>query len=801
MNDTRAPLTATAPSGPATDFSNDAAFRLLAENLPTLCWMARADGFITWYNRRWYDYTGTTPEQMEGWGWQSVHHSDHLSAVLEAWTQSIATGEPFKMVFPLRGEDGVFRPFLTLVQPYRSASGEVIYWFGSNTDISGQVDAEREVSALRAEQATVLNQLEEGVVIADETGRITYVNEAATRLHGVRRLDIGPEDYSQAYHLYTEAGEPYPPHELPLARAVAGGEVVTEARWRIKRPDGSQVIAIGNAQPLTDARGRRSGAILTLRDDTARFSAEQALRELNDSLEQRVRDGLRERKLLADVVETTDALILVLDREYNILAANKAHMDEFERIYGVRERVGDNILLLLADQPEQQAQVRDGWDSALKGEASTLVDAFGDPNRDRPYYEIKFNVLRDAEGEQIGAYQFVYDVTDRVRRQAELDQARDALRQAQKMEAVGQLTGGIAHDFNNLLTVIRSSADLLRKRDLPADRQRRYVDAISDTADRAAKLTGQLLSFSRRQALQAEVFDAAERVERIGEMLRTLLGSRIELVIDAVQGSCFVSADPGQFETLLVNLAVNARDAMDGEGRLTIHVSPAPRPAAAKGALSDPGFVAMLVSDTGVGIPPELAERVFEPFFTTKEVGKGTGLGLSQVYGFVKQSGGEIEVQSSLGVGTTFTILLPAVAAPIDVPGSDRPEHRATSPRGRILVVDDNPQVGEFAAQLLSDLGYETQCVGSAAEALSRLERDDASFDLIFSDVIMPGMNGVQLGRTVKARWPGTAVVLTSGYSHIPGQDGEHDFPLLKKPYSVEELFTVVSAAGQEVRR
>lgn len=794
------PASASARSNPDDSAPlGDAKFRLLAENLPTLCWMAQPDGYVTWYNQRWYAYTGATPAEMEGWGWQAVHHPDHLAAVLDAWTNSIARSEPFEMAFPLRSQNGSFRTFLTLAQPYRDEAGAVACWFGSSTDISGQVAAERAVEALQAEQAAVLNQLEEGVVIADAAGRITYVNEAARRLHGVRRLDVAPDDYSQAYHLYTEAGDPYPSHDLPLARAVERGEVVTEARWRIRRPDGAEVVAIGNAQPLVDAKGRRSGAVLTVRDDTARFAAEQSLRDLNSSLEQRVSDGLTERKLLADVVETTDAMILVLDRDYNVLAANKAHMDEFERIYGVRDRVGDNILDLLRDQPEHQAQVREGWAAALNGRALTFVDAFGDPERDRPYYEIKFNLLLDAEGRQIGAYQFVYDVTERVRGQAELDQARDALRQSQKMEAVGQLTGGIAHDFNNLLTVIRSSADLLRKGDLPADRQRRYIDAISDTADRAAKLTGQLLSFSRRQALHAEVFDVAERVERVADMLRTLLGSRIELVVDGMAGCCFVSADAGQFETLLVNMAVNARDAMDGEGTLTLSVSHAGDEPISSLPRAGGRWVSLIVSDTGCGIPPEMTERVFEPFFTTKEVGKGTGLGLSQVYGFVKQSGGDVRVHSTPGRGTAFTVLLPASEAAPEPIAPDLSKSGGTSLRGRVLVVDDNAQVGEFAAQLLSDLGYETQFVESGAEALARLARNDCEFDLVFSDVIMPGMNGVQLGQTINARWPRIPVVLTSGYSHLPGQEGQEDFPLLRKPYSVEELFRAVSSARQTV--
>lgn len=244
-----------------------------------------------------------------------------------------------------------------------------------------------------------------------------------------------------------------------------------------------------------------------------------------------------------------------------------------------------------------------------------------------------------------------HDLEKRVaERTQELEIANDALRQSQKMEAIGQLTGGIAHGFNNLLTVIRGSADVLRRGGLSDEKKHRYIDAISETADRAARLTGQLLAFARRQALRPEIFDAEERITAIAEMLKSLLGSRINLRIHGECPNCFLEADMAQFETALVNMAINARDAMDGEGELTIAVR--------RQTEGDPAFICIEMADTGHGIEPELVDRIFEPFFTTKEVGKGTGLGLSQVYGFLRQSGGEIKVESRVGSGTKFQLLL-----------------------------------------------------------------------------------------------------------------------------------------------
>lgn len=373
-------------------------------------------------------------------------------------------------------------------------------------------------------------------------------------------------------------------------------------------------------------------------------------------------------------------------------------------------------------------------------------------------------------------------------RTQEVEAAHEALRQAQKMEAIGLLTGGIAHDFNNLLTVIRGSADLLRRKELPTQKRERYVDAISDTADKAAKLTGQLLAFARRQALKPELFDAVKQIQGIADMLRTMLGSRIQLKLEANCSDCFVEADAAQFETSIVNMSVNARDAMDGEGQLTIGVA----------ALTDShgaNVVRVTVADSGHGMQPGEVDRIFEPFYTTKEVGKGTGLGLSQVYGFVKQSDGEVSVESEVGGGTTFTITLPKVAAD-QVPA--RPQRAIIDDLpsgGRVLVVEDNADVGQFASQVLSDLGFEAVLEPNANAALDRLEHEKGRFDVVFSDVVMPGMNGVEFGRVVRERWPVIPVVLTSGYSHVLAEEPQHGFPLLQKPYSLEALSRILRQA------
>ncbi|MEE7457262.1 hybrid sensor histidine kinase/response regulator [Methylorubrum populi] len=382
--------------------------------------------------------------------------------------------------------------------------------------------------------------------------------------------------------------------------------------------------------------------------------------------------------------------------------------------------------------------------------------------------------------------------------------AEDALRQSQKLEAVGQLTGGVAHDFNNLLTIIRSSVEFLRRPDLAPERKGRYLDAVSDTVDRAAKLTGQLLAFARRQALKPETFDVCERLRSICEMLDSVTGARIRVVTDLPGEPCYVRADASQFETALVNMAVNARDAMDGEGRLTLHLDGgAPMPPIRGHAGARGPFVAVSVSDTGSGIAAADLGRIFEPFFTTKEVGKGTGLGLSQVIGFAKQSGGDVDVRSRAGEGTRFTLFLPQVAAPAQAPAltEPRPEMGETA-RLAILVVEDNLEVGRFCTQILEELGHRPVWAENAEAALEELERAEDAFDAVFSDVVMPGMGGIALARLLRERYPTLPVVLTSGYSHVLAQDDAHGFELLRKPYSAAELARVLQeTAARRAKR
>lgn len=416
-------------------------------------------------------------------------------------------------------------------------------------------------------------------------------------------------------------------------------------------------------------------------------------------------------------------------------------------------------------------------------------------------YRTKTGQYRDIDWTAVTDGQFILaigrDNSDEKSHAHALAEAEEAMRQAQKMEAIGHFTGGVAHDFNNLLTVITGSVELLRRPNLSDDRRAKYVNAIGDTAERATKLTGQLLAFARRQTLKPELFDVGKSVAEVADVVRTLTGSRIRLELKLPSKLLFTLADRSQFDTAVINLAINARDAMNGEGRLTIAteaVSGIPENPLHKAIAGD--FVAVTVTDTGSGIGEGDIAKIFEPFFTTKEVGLGTGLGLSQVIGFAKQSGGDVHVRSELDLGSTFTLYLPRASSKGAFESDKLSVAVADGIGVCVLVVEDNASIGEFAASALLELGYDSVLVDSPHRALAELSKNNDRFHVVFTDVVMPGMSGIELGEEVRRLYPDLPVVLTSGYSHVLAQNGSRGLELLHKPYSMEQLSRVLRKAA-----
>ena len=366
--------------------------------------------------------------------------------------------------------------------------------------------------------------------------------------------------------------------------------------------------------------------------------------------------------------------------------------------------------------------------------------------------------------------------------------------QSQKVQAIGQLAGGVAHDFNNILTAIIGHAELMLQSAPAADPLHGHADEIQKAAHRAAGLTRQLLAFSRKQVLQPKVIDLNSVIAEMNKMLQRLLGENIRLVTKAERDLGHVKADPGQMEQVILNLAVNARDAMPAGGTLTIqteNVGLGPKSEAGRG-----DFVLVAVSDTGVGMPPEVQARIFEPFFTTKELGKGTGLGLATCHGIIKQSEGHIGVFSRLGKGTTFKILLPRVNAPLDVVATKPQEApRSTHGHERVLLVEDEPMLRELAVTVLKTFGYEVMTAENGVLALDVVkELNGARLDLLITDVVMPEMGGRELAEKLQKLHPKTKVLFCSGYTEdsvIAGAEAAGCF--LQKPYTMATL-------GQKVR-
>jgi PAS domain S-box-containing protein len=617
------------------------------------------------------------------------------------------------------------------------------------------------------------------IYLLDSEGHVASWNAGAERFKGYKAGEIIGQHFSR---FYTEEDRAQGLPERALATAARTGTYEAEG-WRV-RQDGTRFWTSVVIDPVIDRSGQLLGFAKVTRDITDKRDAQRALLE-------------SERRFRLLVQGVKDYAIYMLDPEGYVTNWNPGA--QAIKGYTADEIIGQHFSRFYIEEDRQAAEP----ERALRVARETgkyEVEAWRQ-RKDGTRFRagVLIDAIHDESGQLIGFAKVTRDLTERWEAQQEVERAREAMAQAQKMEAVGRLTGGVAHDFNNLLTVIRASTDLLKMPGLAPEKRQRYLDAISDTADRAAALTSQLLAFSRRQPLEPEIFDIADRITAMGQMVETTVGASILVRIEAEQGA-IVNADLNQFETAVLNLIINARDAMPAGGELKVQtrlVSSLPQ---VRGHGAAPGkFVAIRIEDNGSGISAETLKHIFEPFFTTKGLNKGTGLGLSQVHGFAKQSGGEIDVSSRVGVGTAFTLYLPlAKAEQIDAaaPSRDARERKLTTKR--VLLVEDNEAVGQFARGLLEELGQIVAWAPNGEAALELLATAPGKFDLVFTDVVMPGINGLELARAIAAQWPDLRVVLTSGYSHIIADEGSHGFTLLRKPYSVKSLLDVLESGADD---
>jgi PAS domain S-box-containing protein len=604
------------------------------------------------------------------------------------------------------------------------------------------------------------------IYMLEPTGHIATWNAGARRFKGYEAGEIIGSHFST---FFTEEDKAT---DLPgriLRTAAEEGRFESEG-WRVRK-DGTRFWAQVVVDPIRADDGSLIGFAKITRDITERREAQRILFES----EQRFR-------MLVQGVR--DYAIYMLNPDGTVSNWNAGA--EAIKGYKADEIVGQHFSRFYTEEDRARGEPQHALATALR-EGNYEREAYR-VRKDGTYFwaSVVIDPIYDETGALTGFAKITRDITEKKRAAEELEEARNALFQSQKLQALGELTGGIAHDFNNLITVVRGSAEMLKRTDLNAAKRERYLDAIIETAERATALTSHLLAFGRRQALKPEVIDVNVRLDALHDVLGRLLGSRVEVRLDLSEGLWRVEVDPAQLESALLNAAINARDAMPEGGRLTLSTA----------NVDDAGLVCIGITDTGEGMPPEVLGRCFEPFFTTKSVGKGTGLGLSQIHGFAAQTGGRAEIESRAGEGTTVRILLPRSDKTMSAASEVRKEAAGVAGKA-ILLVEDNDLVRAFAEGVLADIGYRVTGVSSADEALVRLAADGGGreYDLVVSDIVMPGTTGIELARRINESHPGLPVLLATGYSDDLLKGAAAEFRVISKPYGPSVLADAVAEA------
>jgi PAS domain S-box-containing protein len=635
---------------------------------------------------------------------------------------------------------------------------------------------------------SILEAIPDAVAAVNQQGVIIQVNSQTEALFGYTREElIGqkveilvPDRQRPQHHLHREHF-----HHQPKIRRMGSGLDLCG-----RRRDGSEFPVEISLSPVTSGDGVM--VLSVIRDISDRKRIEDELRRVNQELDRRKTRELRDsQNRLALIVDSSQDAIIGKTLDGIVTHWNQGA----EHIYGytAQEMIGRPISLLAPKErvdeiPAILEKIRHG--QRIEYFESVRV------TKDGRHLNVSISVspIHDAEGKVVGASTIARNITGQKK-------VEDQLRQSQKMEAVGRLAGGVAHDFNNLLGIVTACSELLRER--VDAKSVEYIDNIHEAAKRGASLTRQLLAFSRRQPVQTQLLDLNERLREVSKLLRPLLGDDVEVVLLPRSATAIIEVDPSQLDQIVINLAVNARDAMPRGGRLILETGVSDFDESF--AREHPGmnvgrYVMLAVSDSGTGMDEATRSRIFEPFFTTKETGKGSGLGLATVYGIVKQSGGHVWVYSEPGHGSTFKIYLPSAAHKMGT----EPEAQVEALPGRregmtILLVEDDVTMRKLTRTMLEQHGYQVIEAGDGKAALDVISSNPAPIDLVLTDVVMKGMNGPELVLQLIQSHPALKVVYMSGYTEelFANHGVDSGIRLLEKPFTRADLLKTVDAALQ----
>ena len=785
--------------------TSEAEFRLLAEAMPQIVWITRPDGGNVYFNRHWTEYTGLTLEESFGDGWNRPFHPDDQQRAWQAWQDATSTDGTYALECRLRRADGVYRWWLIRGVPVKDASGNILKWFGTCTDIDELKQGQERLRVLH-DVAEVMRTADDALQAVPAALRVLGSYLGASRC-AYAVIDADREHYEVLHDHTDDCASMKGRHRLSERGALLLVDPSREGAPVVVRDVDAELghdatAALGPAgikafvccSPTTQAGLR---AIMVIHQSTPRDWTSSEI-----SIVQEVVD-----RCCAAVEKSADEAKLRENEALLRITGHAARLGGWSISLPDRNVTWSDEVCAILDMPPGTAISLEHATALYPPEfRDTIREKIDDCARDGTPFDLELQIItaqsrciwvraigrasRDATGAITSLHGAFQDIDDRRKLQ-------DQFRQAQKMEAVGRLAGGVAHDFNNLLSVVLSYSELAIEGLKPGDPLREDMEEINKAGTRATELTRQLLAFSRQQVLEPRVIDLNEILGEMTPMLRRLLGEDVEVAVLATAASSRVVADPTQVEQVVMNLAVNARDAMPAGGTLTLETANVSVDDTYVGKPEDvaPGpFVMLTVTDNGEGMSEATRARVFEPFFTTKETGKGTGLGLATVFGIVQQSHGYVRVQSERGRGTTFQVYFPetdrvadaavSIAATAMLDGSET-----------ILVAEDDDQVRNVACAVLRRHGYNVLETSNGGEAFLVSSDFSGEIDLLLTDVIMPRVSGRQLAEKLTAQRPEMKVLFASGYTDDAiSRHGVLDagVAFLQKPFAPKALLKKV---------